>query len=113
MKKNKHKLLTAGILLSLATGIIYVINRIVFATATLKNLLKSSADNYYEWRFGKIYYRKKGHGTPVLLIHDLNVYSSAYEWNKVIDELAKTHTVYAVDLLGCGRSEKPIIYMYS
>ena len=59
MKKNKHKLLTAGILLSLATGIIYVINRIVFATATLKNLLKSSADNYYEWRFGKIYYRKK------------------------------------------------------
>ena len=116
MKKNKHKLLTAGILLSLATGIIYVINRIVFATATLKNLLKSSADNYYEWRFGKIYYRKKGHGTPVLLIHDLNVYSSAYEWNKVIDELAKTRTVYAVDLLGCGRSEKPRItytnYLY-
>lgn len=116
MKKNKHKLLTAGILLSLATGIIYVINRIVFATATLKNLLKSSADNYYEWRFGKIYYRKKGHGTPLLLIHDLNVYSSAYEWNKVIDELAKTRTVYAVDLLGCGRSEKPRItytnYLY-
>lgn len=116
MKKNKHKLLTAGILLSLATGIIYVINRIVFATATLKNLLKSSADNYYEWRFGKIYYRKKGHGTPLFLIHDLTVYSSAYEWNKVIDELAKTHTVYAVDLLGCGRSEKPRItytnYLY-
>lgn len=64
MKKNKHKLLTAGILLSLATGIIYVINRIVFATATLKNLLKSSADNYYEWRFGKIYYRKKDMELP-------------------------------------------------
>lgn len=79
MKKSKHKLLTAGILLSLATGIIYVINRIIFATAVLKNLLKSSADNYYEWRFGKIYYRKKGHGTPLLLIHDLTVYSSAYE----------------------------------
>lgn len=116
MKKSKHKLLTAGILLSLATGIIYVINRIIFATAVLKNLLKSSADNYYEWRFGKIYYRKKGHGTPLLLIHDLTVYSSAYEWNKVIDELAKTHTVYAIDLLGCGRSEKPRItytnYLY-
>lgn len=116
MKKSKHKLLTAGILLSLATGIIYVINRIIFATAVLKNLLKSSADNYYEWRFGKIYYRKKGHGTPLLLIHDLTVYSSAYEWNKVIDELAKTYTVYAIDLLGCGRSEKPRItytnYLY-
>lgn len=116
MKKNKHKLLTTSILFALATGIIYVINRLVFATAVLKNLLKSSADNYYNWRFGKVYYKKKGHGSPVLLIHDLTVYSSAYEWNKVINELAETHTVYAIDLLGCGRSEKPRItytnYLY-
>ena len=116
MKKNKHKLLTTSILFALATGIIYVINRLVFATAVLKNLLKSSADNYYNWRFGKVYYKKKGHGSPVLLIHDLTVYSSAYEWNKVVNELAETRTVYAIDLLGCGRSEKPRItytnYLY-
>ena len=116
MKKNKHKLLTTSILFALATGIIYVINRLVFATAVLKNLLKSSADNYYNWRFGKVHYKKKGHGSPVLLIHDLTVYSSAYEWNKVVNELAETHTVYAIDLLGCGRSEKPRItytnYLY-
>ena len=116
MKKNKHKLLTTSILFALATGIIYVINRLVFATAVLKNLLKSSADNYYNWRFGKVYYKKKGHGSPVLLIHDLTVYSSAYEWNKVVNELAEAHTVYAIDLLGCGRSEKPRItytnYLY-
>ena len=116
MKKNKHKLLTTSILFALATGIIYVINRLVFATAVLKNLLKSSADNYYNWRFGKVYYKKKGHGSPVLLIHDLTVYSSAYEWNKIVNELAEAHTVYAIDLLGCGRSEKPRItytnYLY-
>ena len=116
MKKNKHKLLTTSILFAFATGIIYVINRLVFATAVLKNLLKSSADNYYNWRFGKVYYKKKGHGSPVLLIHDLTVYSSAYEWNKVVNELAEAHTVYAIDLLGCGRSEKPRItytnYLY-
>lgn len=116
MKKNKHKLLTTSILFTLATGIIYVINRLVFATAVLKNLLKSSADNYYNWRFGKVYYKKKGHGSPVLLIHDLTVYSSAYEWNKIVNELAEAHTVYAIDLLGCGRSEKPRItytnYLY-
>ena len=39
----------------------------------------------------------------------MTVYSSAYEWNKVIDKLAENHTVYALDLLGCGRSEKPKI----
>ena len=116
MKENKHKLLTISILFTLATGIIYVINRVIFATAVLKNLLKSSAKNFYNWRFGNIYYQKKGQGSPLLLIHDLTVYSSAYEWSQVIDELSKEHTVYALDLLGCGRSEKPKItytnYLY-
>ena len=101
MKENKHKLLTISILFTLATGIIYVINRVIFATAVLKNLLKSSAKNFYNWRFGNIYYQKKGQGSPLLLIHDLTVYSSAYEWSQVIDELSKEHTVYALDLLGC------------
>ena len=116
MKKNKHRLVTLGILFTVATGIIYLINRIVFASATLKDLLKSSADNYYNWRFGKIYYKKKGSGSPILLIHDLTVYSSAYEWKNLIDKLSKDHTVYVLDLLGCGRSEKPKItytnYLY-
>ena len=116
MKKNKHKLVTLGILFTAATGVIYLINRLIFASATLKDLLKSSANNYYNWRFGKIYYKKKGSGSPILLIHDLTVYSSAYEWKNVIDKLAKSHTVYAIDLLGCGRSEKPRItytnYLY-
>ena len=109
MKKNKHTLLTAGILCTAATGVIHIVNHAIFTTATLKDLLKSSANNYYDWRFGKVYYKKKGHGRPLLLIHDLTVYSSAYEWNEVIDKLAENHTVYALDLLGCGRSEKPKI----
>ena len=33
--------------------------------------------------------------------------SSSYEWHKVLPELSKNHTVYTLDLLGCGRSEKP------
>ena len=63
--------------------------------------------SYYEWKFGKIYYTKKGDGKPLLLIHDLTTSSSAYEWNKVIDKFSKTNTVYCLDLLGCGRSDKP------
>ena len=96
MKKGRNKIITLGILISFATGIIYFINRLIFASATLKNLLKSSANNYYNWRFGKIYYKKTGSGSPILLIHDLTVYSSAYEWKEVIDKLSQSHTVYAI-----------------
>lgn len=116
MDKHKHKLITFGILATLATGIIYVINKLIFASATIKELLKANPNNYYNWRFGRIYYTKQGTGSPVLLIHDLTVYSSSYEWDNMLSDLAKEHTVYTIDLLGCGRSDKQKItytnYMY-
>ena len=63
-----------------------------------------------------IYYQKTGSGSPLLLIHDLNHYSSSMEWDKVIDTLSREHTVYTIDLLGCGKSDKPAItytcYLY-
>ncbi|MDO5402581.1 MAG: alpha/beta fold hydrolase, partial [Eubacteriales bacterium] len=71
----------------------------------------------YQWKFGNISYIEKGNGPALLLVHDLNSYSSSYEWNSVIDCLSKDYTVYAIDLLGCGHSEKPNItytaYMYT
>ena len=33
--------------------------------------------------------------------------ASAAEWKSLINQLSKNHTVYALDLIGCGRSEKP------
>lgn len=61
----------------------------------------------YQWRNGTIFYQKKGNGSPLLLIHDLNPIASSYEWSHIIDQLSKSHTVYSIDLLGCGKSEKP------
>lgn len=103
----KKKLTTYTALVGLAAGAMHGINRFIHFTATLDNLLGNPEGNYYEWRFGKVFYTKKGSGTPVLLIHDLNTYSSGYEWSKVEEELAKKNTVYTLDLLGCGRSDKP------
>jgi pimeloyl-ACP methyl ester carboxylesterase len=106
MNKHKHKLITTAILFTLASGIIHIINKLIFASATMKEMLRGPSRKYYDWRFGRIYYTKQGKGTPLLLIHDLTVYSSDYEWNIIIDELTKKYTVYTLDLLGCGRSDK-------
>ena len=94
----------------------YAFNKFIDYTINRRELTLAENENYYVWRNGTIYYEKKGSGTPLLLIHDLNPIASSYEWSKVIDKLSKTHTVYAIDLLGCGKSDKPAIsyvnYLY-
>lgn len=105
----KNKLKSCAILATLGTITIHLINKTLIEMATKDSLLNSSEGNYYDWRFGKIYYRKQGNGKPLLLLHDLDAESSGVEWKKVAAILAEKHTVYTVDLLGCGRSEKPNI----
>ena len=50
-------------------------------------------------------------GPPVLLVHGFG--ASAYHWRYNIPALASSHRVYAVDLLGFGWSDKPLIPGYA
>ena len=104
MKKQVRNFL---LLTTLTTISIYGINKAISVSSSMKNLLKTERGKFFNWRYGNIYYTKQGKGTPLLLIHDLNPASSSYEWEKIAKHLAKHHTVYKLDLLGCGRSEKP------
>ena len=113
MKKSTKKILfftTATI-----AGM-YTYNQFVAASSTKKNMLPTKNGSYYSWKQGNIFYTKIGNGTPVLLIHDIDSASSSVEWLKVANKLQKNHTVYTIDLLGCGLSDKPGLsytnYMY-
>lgn len=112
----KHKFRNALILTSLCVGCLHVLNKCIIAASTVKNLLPMHPGKFFDWRYGRIFYRKSGAGSPLLLIHDLSPFSSSYDWNQLEDYLAKDYTVYSIDLLGCGRSDKPNItytnYLY-
>ena len=71
MKKNGHRLLTLAALVGTAAGVIHIANRFIDATSQLKDMLEQPHSRTYDWRFGKIFYTKQGHGTPILLIHDI------------------------------------------
>ena len=96
---------------------LHLINKKIAKTATQKNITANSDELVYEWKFGKVAYTKSGKGSPVLLLHDLSPEASSYEWKRIKKALAEKHTVYTIDLLGCGHSEKPdityTIYMYT
>lgn len=112
----KKKLGIAAVFTGAVVGTMHVVNRIFHYISTADNLLDKDTYEEYDWRFGKISYKKLGSGKPLLLVHDLNVCSSSYEWNKIEKKLAKTNTVYSVDLLGCGCSDRPVLtytnYLY-
>ncbi len=104
--KVKNRILTLLILSSASAAAIVAINEVLKITATSRNLLADDNSLCYKWRLGNIHYTKTGSGKPLLLIHDLTAASSGYEWSHVIAGLQEEYTVYTIDLLGCGRSEK-------
>ena len=114
--KTKYKLITASVITTLTAASITALNKMIFISSTYKENLSQNKGLIYKWRFGDIYYTKRGEGKPLLLIHDLILGSSDYEWKEIIDTLSSNYTVYTIDLLGFGRSDKPNItytnYLY-
>ena len=59
----------------------------------------------------KLAYQRLGQGEPVLLVHGITTYS--FIWRRIIPQLSWEYDVIAVDLLGCGNSDKPLDVPYS
>lgn len=105
--KTRNKLLTLLILSAGAATTTALINKAIKLSATSRNVLAEPEALCYKWRLGNIHYTKQGNGKPILLVHDLTPCSSGYEWKNLAGKLAESYTVYTIDLLGFGRSEKP------
>lgn len=63
----------------------------------------------WSWRGRRIAFTTRGSGPAVLLLHGIHAAAWSYEWRHVVDYLARDHTVYTLDLLGFGRSDRPAI----
>lgn len=105
MKKRIARLIAIGVL---TAGMIYLLNRLIDYRADKKNILPMKG-RFFTWRDYDIFYNVKGSGSPILLVHDLLPTASSYEWTRLVRRLEKNHTVYMIDLIGCGRSDKPAI----
>ena len=74
----------------------------------LSNLI-GGEDGGFEWRGYRIAFTKRGSGPPILFIHGIHAAAWSYEWHDNVDYFARTNTVYTIDLLGFGRSDRPPI----
>jgi len=67
------------------------------------------SERVYRSRMGDVFYTVAGEGEPVLLIHGIGAGASSFEWRNNFKPLSEHFTVYALDLLGFGLSDKPNI----
>ena len=58
---------------------------------------------------GEFRSRNEDRVRPLLLIHGIHAAAWSFEWRHNVDYLARDHTVYTIDLLGFGRSDRPAI----
>ena len=61
----------------------------------------------YRWNGYDLAYTVAGEGEPLLMVHGVYAGASSFEYRKNFGELSRSFRVYALDLLGCGRSERP------
>lgn len=101
------KLRTALVAISCISGGLALYNRrLERGGGRLQNRLGGET-RYYRWRGGDLAYWVAGEGEPLLLVHGVYAGASSFEFRKNFEELSKSFRVYALDLLGCGMSERP------
>ena len=72
----------------------------------LENMI-GGEEGTFRWRGHKVFYTRRGTGSPLLLVHSIHAAASSFEWREVVDALAANHTVYTIDLVGFGLSDRP------
>ena len=103
MNRSTKGLLAAG----LAVAVPAVVNAVIAARTPEVTTPLPGDLGYYDWVYGRVAFYRLGQGAPLLLIHSPYPGSSAWEWRKLFPALANEFTVYALDLLGFGLSDKP------
>ncbi|HEY3331070.1 MAG TPA: alpha/beta fold hydrolase [Capsulimonadaceae bacterium] len=87
-----------------------IINNAVFSRAKALGNTIGGEGRFWPWREGDLFYTKQGSGKPpIVLLHGVYAGASVYEWRKNFDALGEHFTVYALDWLGFGLSDKPKI----
>jgi pimeloyl-ACP methyl ester carboxylesterase len=82
---------------------------IFYKTPPLTSKLSGGEIRYWPTPEGDVFYKKAGDGPPLLLVHGIGAGCSSYEFRHIFEALSEHHTVYALDLLGFGKSDKPSI----
>lgn len=110
-KAARHKIgryVGIGISATFVTAGIVALRHMLETPQPLKSQLPGES-LLYVWRRRSIFYKVlgKADAPPIVLLHTLNIGTSSHEMQYIMEPLAQTYRVYALDLLGFGLSDRP------
>jgi pimeloyl-ACP methyl ester carboxylesterase len=97
----------AGAAVGVTVGGAAMANALVKSNAPSLDEWFEGEHGVYFWRGHKMAYTAKGSGRPLVLLHGIHAAASSYEWRRNFDWLSERFRVFAVDLVGFGRSARP------
>lgn len=108
VKKRRRSKLWKGLLVGgAAVGLPALANALISRRSQPLGLPSWGRHRTYAWKFGEISFQQIGTGEPIVLVHGFGPGHDAEEWRLAGELLGSNHHVYALDLLGWGRSSKP------
>jgi len=102
MKNLVKTLVALGVV---TAGTIYLVNHYIQKNAEAEDVEKPERESF-PFTYGEVHYEVMGEGEPLLLLHETDCASSVAEWRSVMPLLAENNKVYALDLPGCGFSQR-------
>lgn len=107
-KRRRRGKLVKGLLLGgAAVGLPALANALIARRNERLALPSWGRHHRYAWKYGEISFQRLGTGDPLLMLHSFGPGHDAEEWRPAAEMLAERHLIYAPDLLGWGRSDKP------
>lgn len=107
-RRRRRKRILQGLLIGgAAVGVPALFNAAVAHRARKIEPTLWGRRHRYAWELGDVVFQRLGEGDPVVLLHSFGPGHDSIEWRAAAERLSASHQVFAPDLPGWGRSDRP------
>jgi pimeloyl-ACP methyl ester carboxylesterase len=110
MRKQEFLLFTVVrvLCISILSALLFILRYILKTPQPLESMLPGES-HLFKWTHGHIFHKVPGSAdaSPLVVLHTPEIGGSSYEFRALVEQLAHSYHVYALDLLGFGLSDRP------
>lgn len=106
-RKRRQRILRGLLLGGAAIGLPAIINATIARRAKRIEPTVWGRRHRYAWDLSDVVFQRLGAGDPIVLLHSFGPGHDSLEWRHAAERLAENFQVFAPDLPGWGRSERP------